>query len=162
MLRKMAHRRQTLGSRWQLVGHLLLLRRQIGLEGLDPGLIALFVAISTATGAADKPLWPTPLTQERRATRLVRKARLKLAQRPRPSHARSPPETCPCRSSNPVPATGPVCRLRSLRRFRRRGVRNVRLREIRTRRWRKVDSNLRFPNRSAPFSRQPGPSHITV
>jgi len=28
--------------------------------------------------------------------------------------------------------------------------------------WREVDSNLRFPNSSAPFSRQPGPSTITV
>src|SRR5437868_3525664 len=44
-----------------------------------------------ATGGADKPLWPTPLEQERRATRLVRKARLKLAQRSRPSHPMSPP-----------------------------------------------------------------------
>src|SRR4029077_961608 len=26
-----------------------------------------------------------------------------------------------------------------------------------THRWREVDSNLRFPNRSAPISRQPGP-----
>ena len=40
-----------------------------------------------ATGGADKPLRPTPLQQERRATRLVGKARLKLAQRSRPSHA---------------------------------------------------------------------------
>src|SRR5467141_2795672 len=39
-----------------------------------------------ATGGADKPLWPTPIEQERRATRLVRKARLKLAQRSRASH----------------------------------------------------------------------------
>ena len=46
---------------------------------------------SAATGAADKPLWPTPLKQERRATRLVRKARLKLVQRSRPSHPMSPP-----------------------------------------------------------------------
>jgi hypothetical protein len=44
-----------------------------------------------ATGGADKPLWPTPLEQERRATRLVRKARLKLAERSRPSHPMSPP-----------------------------------------------------------------------
>src|SRR6476660_4774986 len=46
---------------------------------------------SAATGGADKPLRPTPLKQERRATRLVRKARLKLAQRSRPSHPISPP-----------------------------------------------------------------------
>src|SRR6202047_4216106 len=46
---------------------------------------------SAATGGADKPLWPTPLKQERCATRLVRKARLKLAQRSRPSHPMSPP-----------------------------------------------------------------------
>src|SRR5260370_5283009 len=38
------------------------------------------------TDGADKPLWPTPLEQERRAARLVRKARLKLAQRSRLSH----------------------------------------------------------------------------
>src|SRR2546430_8258057 len=44
-----------------------------------------------ATGGADKHLWPTPIEQERRATRLVRKARLKLAQRSRPSHSMSPP-----------------------------------------------------------------------
>ncbi len=44
-----------------------------------------------ATGGADKPLWPTPIEQERRATRLVRKARLKLAQRSRPSHPCPPP-----------------------------------------------------------------------
>ena len=109
MLRKMAHRRQTLGSRWQLVGHLLLLRRQIGLERLDPGLIALFVAISTATGGADKPLWPTPLKQERRAARLVRKARLKLAQRSRPSHPISLPPDADRRRKAPS-LEGQQCR----------------------------------------------------
>src|SRR5207249_5494716 len=46
---------------------------------------------SLATGRTDKPLRPTPLEQERRAARLVRKARLKLAQRSRPSHSLSPP-----------------------------------------------------------------------
>src|SRR6202035_2405625 len=44
-----------------------------------------------ATGGTDKPLWPPPLEQECRAARLVRKARLKLAQRSRPSHAMPPP-----------------------------------------------------------------------
>src|SRR5947209_16713393 len=41
---------------------------------------------SVATGRTDKPLRPTPLEQERRTARLVRKARLKLSQRSRPSH----------------------------------------------------------------------------
>src|ERR1700741_4166687 len=44
---------------------------------------------SLATGRTDKPLRPTPLEQERRAARLVRKARLKLAQRSRPTLASS-------------------------------------------------------------------------
>jgi hypothetical protein len=47
MLRKMAQGRQTLGLEMAVVGHLLLLRRQIGLERLDPGLIALFVAMQS-------------------------------------------------------------------------------------------------------------------
>src|SRR5262249_21531924 len=41
---------------------------------------------SLAAGRTDKPLRPTPLEQERRTARLVRKARLKLSQRSRPSH----------------------------------------------------------------------------
>jgi hypothetical protein len=41
---------------------------------------------SGATGRTDKPLRPTPLEQERRTARLVRKARLKLSQRSRPRH----------------------------------------------------------------------------
>src|SRR5271169_6603992 len=41
---------------------------------------------SVATGRTDKPLRPTPLEQERRTARLVRKARLKLSQRSRPRH----------------------------------------------------------------------------
>src|SRR6476661_10657507 len=54
-----------------------------------------------ATGGADKPLWPTPLEQERRATPLVRKARLKLAQRSRPSHPMSPPPDADRRRTAP-------------------------------------------------------------
>src|SRR6202048_2257432 len=54
-----------------------------------------------ATGGADKPLWPTPLEQERRATPLVRKARLKLAQRSRPSHPMSPPPDADRRHTAP-------------------------------------------------------------
>src|ERR1700737_2006260 len=50
---------------------------------------------------ADKPLWPTPLEQERRATPLVRKARLKLAQRSRPSHPMSPPPDADRRRTAP-------------------------------------------------------------
>src|SRR6202048_411389 len=45
---------------------------------------------SAAAGGADKALWPTPLEQERRATPLLPKPRLKLAQRSRPSHPMSP------------------------------------------------------------------------
>src|SRR5712672_184938 len=54
-----------------------------------------------ATGGADKPLWPTPLEQERRATPLVRKARLKLAQRSRPSYPMSPPPDADRRRTAP-------------------------------------------------------------
>src|ERR1700730_16606265 len=50
---------------------------------------------------SDKPLWPTPLEQERRATPLVRKARLKLAQRSRPSHPMSPPPDADRRRTAP-------------------------------------------------------------
>src|ERR1700751_2738091 len=42
---------------------------------------------SVATGWANKTLWPASLEQKRRAARLVRKARLKLAPRSRPSHS---------------------------------------------------------------------------
>src|SRR5258708_39228133 len=56
---------------------------------------------SAATGGADKPLWPTPLKQERRAARLVRKARLKLAQRSRPSHPMSLPPDADRRRTAP-------------------------------------------------------------
>ena len=56
---------------------------------------------AAATGGADKPLWPTPLEQERRATRFVRKARLKLAQRSRPSHPMSPPPDADRRRTPP-------------------------------------------------------------
>src|SRR5437588_9504435 len=41
---------------------------------------------SGTTGRTDKPLRPTPLEQERRTARLVRKVRLKLSQRSRPRH----------------------------------------------------------------------------
>src|SRR5205814_5117021 len=41
---------------------------------------------SLAAGRTNKALRPTPLEQERRTARLVRKARLKLSQRSRPSH----------------------------------------------------------------------------
>src|SRR6516162_6387738 len=43
-----------------------------------------------AAGGADKTLWPASLKQERRAARLVRKARLEFAQRSRPCHRRPP------------------------------------------------------------------------
>src|SRR4029077_16961515 len=64
-------------------------RPQSRLVGVRPALQQC--CASVATGGADKPLWPTPLKQERCATRLVRKARLKLVQRSRPSHPMSPP-----------------------------------------------------------------------
>jgi len=45
---------------------------------------------SVATGRTDKPLRPTPLEQERRTARLVRKARLKTLSAIAPSPSRAP------------------------------------------------------------------------
>ena len=56
---------------------------------------------SVATGWANKTLWPASLEQKRRAARLVRKARLKLAQRSRPSHPMSLPPDADRRRTAP-------------------------------------------------------------